>query len=413
MAVVLVVIEDPLLRDAVRRFGVSDAFNERVRTPHVIIAELTGRADCKGVEAVRHVRSTSALTPVIAISRTDSAAVTQQAVRLRVNDFFRLPDEGLAFKTAVTALLERPCSIDQHALLGDSPQMAGLRSYIAKVALTDSSVLITGETGTGKELVAGLIHKSGSRGLKPFVCVNSAALPDLLLESELFGYEKGAFTGAHASYPGRLRMAHGGTIFFDEIGDLSLSSQAKVLRALESREVQPLGGWRSVGIDVRLVAATHQDLDVMLRSGGFRKDLYYRLNVVRIEVPPLRSRKEDIPRLLDHFVDVFNAQLQRHVESFEADAVALLQTYDWPGNIRELRNVVEVSFVNTTGDRITVADLPKHLWRSSDVPPEPDTREHLIRALLSSNWNITRTADVLQCSRMTVYRKMAQYQISR
>jgi transcriptional regulator with PAS, ATPase and Fis domain len=279
--------------------------------------------------------------------------------------------------------------------------------------MTDSSVLITGETGTGKELVAEFIHKSGARRNKPFVCVNSAALPDSLLESELFGFEKGAFTGAVNKYPGRLRMAHNGTIFFDEIGDLSLGAQAKLLRAIESREVFPLGGWRSVSIDVRLIAATNRDLDTATAAGAFRQDLFYRLNVVRIELPPLRNRKEDIPRLVEHFVGVNNRELRRHVAGFHPEALALLKSYDWPGNIRELRNVVEVAFINTCTEQIDVCDLPDPLRRSFHKQVKTDSRETLVNTLLATNWNISRVAYEMQCSRMTVYRKMAQHQIFR
>jgi transcriptional regulator with PAS, ATPase and Fis domain len=337
---------------------------------------------------------------------------------LGINDYFRLPDESIDFQNAVAALLSGTdvppkSSVPQNALLGDSPAMISLRKYLARVALTDSSVLITGETGTGKELVAELIHKSGPRRTKPFVCVNSAALPETLLESELFGFEKGAFTGAINKHPGRLRMAHNGTIFFDEIGDLSLPAQAKLLRAIESREVFPLGGWRGVPIDVRVIAATNKDLDADAESGVFRRDLFYRLNVARIELPPLRTRKQDVPRLIEHFVSVNNRDLRRNVECFLPDAVEALQSYNWPGNIRELRNVVEVSFINTASNQIGVEDLPEQLRRTVGKQTKPDTREVLVSTLQSTNWNISRVADELQCSRMTIYRKMAQHQISR
>ena len=412
-----IVIADPSVRQIVLSL-----LNGRCRLEKdaaaIVIVELTGDSACQGAATVRDLRAVNPLLPVVAVSHKDGALVTQQAVRLGINDYFRLPDESIDFQNAVAALLSGTdvppkSSVPQNALLGDSPAMISLRKYLARVALTDSSVLITGETGTGKELVAELIHKSGPRRTKPFVCVNSAALPETLLESELFGFEKGAFTGAINKHPGRLRMAHNGTIFFDEIGDLSLPAQAKLLRAIESREVFPLGGWRGVPIDVRVIAATNKDLDADAESGVFRRDLFYRLNVARIELPPLRTRKQDVPRLIEHFVSVNNRDLRRNVECFLPDAVEALQSYNWPGNIRELRNDVEVSFINTASNQIGVEDLPEQLRRTVGKQTKPDTREVLVSTLQSTNWNISRVADELQCSRMTIYRKMAQHQISR
>jgi len=414
-AVVKIVILDRELAATVRAL-VGQSQDGVSGLPSLLIVQLTGTSECKGAAIVRTLRSQQAALPVLAVSRSDGAAITQQAVRLGIDDFFRLPEEAPDFQRAVSALLsgnEAPvkASIEQNVLLGDSPQMESLRKYVARVALTDSTVLITGETGTGKELVAELIHRSGSRREKPFVCVNSAALPDALLESELFGYEKGAFTGANARYQGKLRMAHSGTLFFDEIGELSLNAQAKILRALESREVQPLGGWRGCAVNIRLIAASNRDMEAMTQAGQFRQDLFYRLNVVRIELPPLRERKQDIPRLLAHFVALGNRQFNRDVRGFQPEVVELLQSYDWPGNIRELRNVVEASFVNAASERIELIDLPECLHRAFEDKLPPDSREKLVRALLASKWNISRVADELQCSRMTVYRKIAQYGI--
>jgi DNA-binding NtrC family response regulator len=412
-----IVIADPSVRQIVLSL-----LNGRCRlekdAPAIVVVELTGDSACQGAATVRALRAVNPLLPVVAVSHKDGALVTQQAVRLGINDYFRLPDESIDFQNAVVALLSGTdvppkSSVPQNALLGDSPAMISLRKYLARVALTDSSVLITGETGTGKELAAELIHKTGPRRTKPFVCVNSAALPETLLESELFGFEKGAFTGAINKHPGRLRMAHNGTILFDEIGDLSLPAQAKLLRAIESREVFPLGGWRGVPIDVRVIAATNKDLDAEAESGVFRRDLFYRLNVARIELPPLRARKQDIPRLVEHFVSVNNRDLRRNVECFLPNAIEALQSYDWPGNIRELRNVVEVSFINAASNQIGVEDLPEQLRRAVGKQTKPGTREVLVSTLQSTNWNISRVADELQCSRMTIYRKMAQHQISR
>jgi DNA-binding NtrC family response regulator len=417
MASIRLVVLDSSLKPILKSL-LKDCTPDGTEPPELLIVELTGKPDCRGAIVVRELRSAQPKLPVIAVARTDHADLTQQAVRLCIDDFFRLPEESRDFEDAAAALLSgrtspSKSSTHQNVLLGDSLQIANLRKYVARVAMTDSSVLITGETGTGKELVAELIHRNGARREKPFVCINSAALPDSLIESELFGFEKGAFTGAHANYQGKLRTASGGTIFLDEVGDLSLGAQAKILRALESREVYPLGGWRSVSVNIRVIAATNREMDSITESGQFRKDLFYRLNVVRIELPPLRDRKEDIPQLLGHFIGVFNRQLNRRVEAFHRDAVELLQSYNWPGNIRELRNVVEASFVNAFSDRLEVMDLPERLRRALEDRMGADSRARLMRALLESNWNITRTADALQCSRMTVYRKIAQHRISK
>jgi DNA-binding NtrC family response regulator len=417
MPFVRIVIGNSLLKQIVRSVVDYPAAADGER-PDLLIVELTGEPESKGAAAVREWRSVDPRLPVVVVSLADCAVVLRQAVRLRIDDYFRLPDESSDFQTAVSALVDRREALtspsnQENVLLGSSPQITALRKYVARVALTDSSVLVTGETGTGKELVAQMIHGSSARQDKPFVCVNSAALPDTLLESELFGFEKGAFTGAHAKYQGKLRLANGGTIFFDEIGDLSLMAQAKLLRAIESREVNPLGGGRGLNVDIRFIAATNRDLEAITQTGEFRRDLFYRLNVVRIELPPLRSRKDDIPGLLEHFIGVYNRQWNHHVEGFQPDAVELLQSYDWPGNIRELRNVVEASFVHAMSNRIEILDLPERLRRAFEEQLPSGSREKLVQTLLATNWNISRVAAQLRCSRMTVYRKMSQYCISR
>ncbi|HJU54010.1 MAG TPA: sigma-54 dependent transcriptional regulator, partial [Pyrinomonadaceae bacterium] len=356
MSVITISAKDAKLHQIVRTLLPEYTIGGEGR-PDLLIAELSGGRDCTGAKAIRKLRETYPMLHVVVISGGSSPAVTQQAVRLRVDDFFTLPAESAEFRDSVTALVagkEAPAKNfeQQNGLLGNSPNMVALRKYVARVAMTDSSVLIMGETGTGKELVAELIHKGGARRDKPFVAVNAAAVPDTLLESELFGYERGAFTGAYVRHQGKLRQAHGGTIFFDEIGDIGLSAQAKLLRAIESREVHPLGGNRGTSVDIRLIAATNRDLGEMVRAREFRQDLFYRLDVVRIEMPPLRDNREDIPQLLAHFVETFNRRFGRKVRGFQADAAELLAGYDWPGNIRQLRNLVESSFVNTASDLI-------------------------------------------------------------
>jgi DNA-binding NtrC family response regulator len=382
----------------------------------VLVVQLTGERSCSGAAAVRKLREAQPDAVVIAVSMSHTSAVTQQAVRLRIDDFYVLPAELADLQAAVAARAvgeEAPTKrAPSSALLGRSSLMESLRKYINRVALTDSSVLITGETGTGKELVAETLHRQGARRAAPFISINSAALPDSLFESEMFGYERGAFTGAHARYPGKLRLANGGTIFFDEIGDIGTNAQAKLLRALETREVVPLGGARPASVDVRVIAATNRDLESMTRSGAFRADLFYRLNVVRVEIPPLRERGEDILELVRHFVGVYNQQFGRDAQ-FDADAIRVLESHDYRGNVRELKNIVESSFVNSTSDEIRRVDLPARLRADADPRPLAGGREELLHTLAATRWNITHAASQLRCSRMTIYRKLAEFKLSR
>ena len=297
-------------------------------------------------------------------------------------------------------------------LIGVSLPARAMRDSIRRAAATDSNVLITGETGTGKELVAELIHRNSARAKRPMVCINCAAIPDTLLESELFGYERGAFTGAVASTPGKLEQAAGGTIFFDEIGDMSPYAQAKILRAIESREVHRLGGRRPVRLDVRVIAATNRDLDELAMTGAFRSDLYFRLNVARVQLAPLRERQSDIPLLIDHYVREFNRTFRTEVRALEPDALARLLAYEWPGNVRELRNVIESAFGSRPASRITWIDLPEWLRRRlGDDAPAPGEEQRILTALAATNWNKSKAAEKLQWSRMTLYRKLAKYQI--
>jgi DNA-binding NtrC family response regulator len=301
-------------------------------------------------------------------------------------------------------------------LLGGSACMQSLRAYLARVAPTGTNVLITGETGTGKELVAELIHaNSGRRG--PFVAINCAAIPDGLLESELFGFERGAFTGATAPYEGKLRLAGGGTVFLDEVGDMSPFAQAKLLRTIENREVYRLGGRRPVPLDVRVLAATNEDLERLVEQGRFRKDLFYRLNVARVHLPPLRERADDVPALLEHCLGELHRQGRARASGFSTDALECLSRYPWPGNVRELRNVVEVLALGVRQGPVQLADLPPAVRDAppGDVAAEDGTdeeRNRLLSALRTTRWNKSRAAQQLQWSRMTVYRKMAKYAIT-
>lgn len=299
------------------------------------------------------------------------------------------------------------------SLVGSSRSMVDLREYIPKVARSDVNVLITGETGTGKERVAELIHKESKRRDQPFVCVNCAAIPDSLIESELFGFERGAFTGAQEGYLGKLRLAGAGTIFLDEIGDMSLAAQAKVLRAIESREVFPLGARRVAKIEARFLAAVNQDLEPMLAENRFRRDLYYRLNVARILLLPLKDRKEDIPELINYFLDEFNRRFETSVRQPDGELLQMLMSYPWPGNIRELRNMVEAIFIDPPAGSISLKDLPEAFQRLfTNYVSEVPERERMVSALYQTNWNKSQAAANLNWSRMTLYRKLEKYQIN-
>ncbi|MGZ4872014.1 MAG: sigma-54 dependent transcriptional regulator [Candidatus Angelobacter sp.] len=303
--------------------------------------------------------------------------------------------------------------LEGHRLAGGSALMRQIKSQIARIAQADVSVLITGETGTGKELVAQLIHRNSRRSARLFVAINCAAVPDTLLESELFGHERGAFTGADVSREGKLQHASGGTLFLDEIGDMSLVAQAKILRAVESRVVQRLGSNQDLPVQVRLLAATNHDLESLAKERKFREDLYFRLNVVRLALPPLRERLEDIPELVEHTLRELQQRHHGPLRRIEDDVVRRMQAYHWPGNVRELRNVLESMTVLSSSRSVGLSDLPshmKHVVRSS-APQYGDERSRIIGALTSADWNRNRAAEILSCSRMTLYRKMVKYSI--
>ncbi|MBD3400920.1 MAG: PAS domain-containing protein [Candidatus Coatesbacteria bacterium] len=305
-------------------------------------------------------------------------------------------------------------------LVGTSPAMQEVFRLLPDLAAAAAPVLITGESGTGKELLAREIHRRGPRAEGPFVTVNAAALPDSLLESELFGYEKGAFTGAAGSKPGRFQEADGGTLFLDEIGDLSPAFQVKLLRALESGEVTPLGSNSPRVVDVRIITATNRDLRRLMESGAFREDLFYRLRVLPVRLPALRERRSDIPELIEHFRRRLAARTGRAVEGLTDEAFALLYDYVYPGNVRELRNILERAFALCHGPRIGVRHLPEELLTdreaqvetTDDVPPiseRSDQRQRLLAALREHRWNRQRTAEALDISRTTLWRWMKQH----
>jgi DNA-binding NtrC family response regulator len=306
------------------------------------------------------------------------------------------------------------------AIIGKSSQMQKIMQMVEQVAATKASVLITGESGVGKELVADAVHKLSNRSDNPNIKVHCAALAESLLESELFGHEKGAFTGAVSMKRGRFELAHTGTIFLDEIGEINQQVQIKILRVLQDKKFERVGGEHTQEVDVRVVSATNRDLKSEIEEGRFREDLFYRLNVVNIHVPPLRERKEDIPLLISAFLQEFSEENQKNIEGIDPRARLVLYNYHWPGNIRELRNCIESAVVMSKGNIISYDDLPPTVTSGSDTDyikievgsSMEDAEREMIRATLHrENGNKSRTADVLGIGRKTLHRKIQEYQL--
>jgi DNA-binding NtrC family response regulator len=401
----------------------------RKNTPALVIVG-SCNAGCKAcLRTVAIIRQYSSEVPIILVAKEGTEELAVAAFRSGATDYVKHPftdaqlievlqRNGLtAGSDSQAERIERHSDpqLTEQAMIGDSPAILHLQSYIRRLAATNCNVLITGETGTGKELVAELIHRFSRRRDGPFLCVNCAAIPDTLLESELFGYERGAFTGARRRQEGKLRLAHGGTILFDEIGDMSRQGQSKILRVIETRQVLRLGGAEQLALDIRILAATNRDEASLSSDASFRKDLFFRLNVARIHLPPLRDRKIDIRDLLDFYRKRFNALFQCDVHGFSEEVLQLFHHYSWPGNIRELKNVVEALFLNSPSAWVRVDDLGDELrsrlsYRDSAAYTESD---RVLSALLETNWNKSKAAERLHWSRMTLYRKLAKFHLTK
>jgi len=304
-------------------------------------------------------------------------------------------------------------------LLGSSAPMRQVLELVQTVAASDATVLITGESGTGKEVVARAIHAGSARRYNPMVVVNCGALPEGILESELFGHEAGAFTGARARHKGKFESAEGGTVFLDEIGEVSPKVQVELLRVLEEKKVTRLGGSAPVAVDFRTIAATNRDLSAAVKEGAFREDLYWRLNVVHIHIPPLRERPEDVPVLAEHFLSRFAQSMSRKPMRFSPEALDALASYPWPGNVRELQNAIERAVVVGRGEVVQAADLPLRVTQSpSAAAPGPGSlaeaeRAHVQSVLEATGWNITRAARILDVDRVTLYNKIRRYELKK
>ena len=402
-----------------------------------------------GMELLRRVVEMDEELPVVMITAHGTVDNAVEALKTGAFDYITKPFDQAEVRTIVQkALLTRDLSAAEatrapeavapegarYGIIGQSPAILGLYAVLDRVADTPTTVLITGESGTGKELVARALHENSSRSQKPFIKVNCAAIPRDLMESELFGYERGAFTGAVGSKPGRFELASGGTLFLDEIGSIPVEMQVKLLRALQESEFERVGGIKTIRVDVRLVAATNSDLKKEIASGTFREDLYYRLNVVPIRLPPLRERSDDIPLLCKHFIRKFNARLKKKVAGIEAEAEGALMSHPWPGNIRELENVIERAVLFSNGSLIEPSDLPHEVRDGGGGPraamaSQPSLaeatsidglkeqvkaamsrleRDLIQRALDQTGGNVTHAARLLKISRKGLQLKMKE-----
>ena len=448
--VILIVDDEPNVRESFR-LVLEDAYDvidvpdgaaalDAVRTSSVDLVLLDIRLpEMDGIEVLERLKALDEGIEVILVTAVKTVRTAVAAMKLGAFDYVTKPfDEDELLSLVRRALqkrsLEREVTFlrgelarqhDREDIVGEHPEMQKLSRLITQVARTTTTVLITGESGTGKELIARAIHHRGPRRDKPFVPVNPAAIPESLVESELFGHEKGAFTGAHQRKLGRFELAQGGTLFLDEIGLLRPEVQAKLLRVLQEREIERVGGTHPIKIDVRIVAATNLDLKRAVASGAFREDLFYRLNVVPIAVPPLRDRIEDLPLLVDHFIRRYNHECNKRIEALTPDALAALSSYTWPGNVRELQNIVERTVVLVDGPLISAADLPLDLTISArpgstsdkrrvDLNEASDRFERLIvqRVLEEARGNVSEAARVLGLHRNSLKVKLARWKLS-
>lgn len=391
--------------------------------PGCVIIMCTSDVDHGAITTAEQVRRIDRNCPLLIMASSLSTDSAISAMRAGASDLLPYSAPVQTIASAVQSLLQRfqPLAMTGAQttrieggtqLVGHSAAIARLRNQIVHIAATDANVLITGESGTGKELVASLIHRNSRVSDRPFVAVNCAAVPEGLLESELFGHERGAFTGAATARQGKLQHASGGTLFLDEVGDMPLSAQAKILRAVETRVIQRLGSNVDIPLSIRLLAATNQDLEALVQERRFRQDLYFRLDVVQLNLPPLRERNEDIPELAEYILQTL-ALRQHRACRLESDLIRRLQMHNWPGNVRELRNVIECILVYSSSRSLGVSDLPEHIRRSmrSNPPPYGDERSKILAALNSAEWNRSKAAQILHCSRMTLYRKMVKFSV--
>jgi two-component system nitrogen regulation response regulator NtrX len=446
---ILIVDDEPNIRRMVGALLASEGYEVRdaadgaagvasvaESAPDVVLLDLMIPGELDGLAALARLREIAPDIPVVMMSGKAGLSDAVKATKLGAFNFLEKPlsPEGVLLALA-SALELRRVRREARALredlglagemIGSSPAMGRVREMIARVAPTDARVLVTGESGTGKELVAAAIHFGSPRRDRPFVRVNCAAIPRDLVESEMFGHEKGAFTGATDRRIGRFELAHTGTLFLDEVGDLGLEAQAKLLRAIEAREIERVGGGKPIRVDVRIVSATNRDLSRCVADGTFREDLFFRLNVIPIEVPPLHERPDDIPALIAHFSALHRARTGRRAPTWTPSAIELLEGYRWPGNIRELANIVERLAILHAGGDVDERDVRAVLpvgggaRRVEDPLPDPNVLDHslsdtldaherllIVRALSAASGNIAEASRRLKTDRANLYRRM-------
>jgi DNA-binding NtrC family response regulator len=457
MKTVLIVDDEPAARYALRRalegrYRVLEADSSAAAhatiasdPPDLLLLDVVMPGE-DGLAFLKWLRSAGHMLPVLMVSALDTAKPAVEALQFGAADYLVKGFELEELRTRVANLLKL-ASLEQEndrlrrrlategqfgQMIGRSAAMRRAFEMADRVAATDSTVLILGESGTGKDLLAQEIHARSQRDGKAYVAVNCAALPETLIESELFGYERGAFTGAAQQKKGRFEQANGGTLFLDEIGDMNPVTQSKVLRALENRTIERLGGTQSIPVDVRIISATHRNLPLAIRDGKFREDLFYRLRVVTIELPSLRAHKDDIAALAEAFLQIHGARLG-HIGRLTKEALMTLERYDWPGNIRELKNAIERAMVLSRGEEVGINDLPEEVVKGSPVltksgeygadlgMSESDFREakrkfeiaYLRRQLAAHRWNISRTATTIGLHRQSLQERLRELGIRR
>jgi two-component system nitrogen regulation response regulator NtrX len=385
-----------------------------------------------GLEVLKQLKAQDETLPVVILSGHGNVKTAVEATKLGAYDFIeKPPDTERILLVARNGLRERKLTDenkrlklsfeDRYRMVGQSTTLEKVTEAIRRAAPTNATVLITGESGVGKEMVARAIHKNSLRKDEPFVQVNCAAIPEELIESELFGHEKGSFTGATEKQIGKFELAHKGTIFLDEVGDMSLRTQAKVLRVLQEGEVERIGSQKTIQVDVRVIAATNKNLEEQIEKGEFREDLYFRLSVIPVRVPALRERMEDIPALVQHFVKQFSAENNFRPKAVSPEAMDALRRHPWRGNVRELRNTIERLIIMSPQDTIRPEDLTDVLRKPAEGTPdsagslrdfkESVERQFLVQKLRENKWNISATATAIGTPRSNLYKKLEQYQI--
>lgn len=449
---ILIVDDEPSVRDSLQRWfrddgfevGVAEGANDALtrlaeRKWDLALLDIRMRGT-DGIELQRRIHEIDADLIVIMMTGYASVDTAVTALKNGAYDYITKPlDPDDVAHLVQNALAHRRSREENERLkeivttqaphvselIGQSPAMQRVLHAIDTVAGTDATVLITGESGTGKELVARAIHAGGPRRFHAMVAIHCGALTETLLESELFGHEKGAFTGAQYRKKGKFEMAEGGTVFLDEIGDISLKTQTDLLRVLQEREITRVGGHQPIKVDFRCIAATNRDLDAAIRDGQFRPDLFYRLNVFRIELPPLRARRDDIPLLVDHFVRKYAVAMNKKINRVAPEAMALIQDYEWPGNIRELENAVERALVVAQEPELHVTDFAIKAAQTIANQPqaggaaagsltlEEVEKAHILRVLEQCNFNQSRAAELLHIDRVTLHNKLKKYGWSR